>query len=143
MILPIKLSPLIGRSFTYSSKKLRTAGWIPNACNNRALEEIKSSMVKSLNIIQQGNIAIITGVASGLGRAFFEILDKKNMIIVGIDINEHELRKMQINYPRHKFINIDIKNTNKIIEQLDLENSKHKDFIIDFSCRNREMRRIY
>ena len=126
LILPIKLSPLLGRSFTYSSKKLRAAGWIPKGCNNRALAEIKSSMEKSLNIIHHDNIAIITGVASGLGRAFFEILDKKNMTIVGIDINEKELRKMQINYSRHKFINIDIKNTNKIIEKLDLENSKNK-----------------
>jgi short-subunit dehydrogenase len=89
----------------FDSSKIRALGWSPNTDTIKALKEVLFQVAS----VQDG-FHVVTGAASGLGRAFVEQLIQSGRIIVGVDINPEAIDQLRLEYPQQKFICSDVTN---------------------------------
>jgi nucleoside-diphosphate-sugar epimerase len=97
--LPAKITSVISPVMRFDSAKLKALGWKPNF-------EIRSSIndVYISQLAETRETHIVTGVASGLGRAFLEELISDSRQIIGIDRDRSAIADLKRRYPSQIFI---------------------------------------
>lgn len=122
-ILPARLAPTFAPVMNFSNHKLKASGWAPQ-------EDLAESIRSILRVIQgQKNVAVVTGVASGLGRAFLEELDSSGIQIIGVDIDSREIERLRAAYPHQSFIASDVREA-ELFPQI-INQAESKSQIID------------
>jgi len=102
-ILPAKFGTAMSPVMKFDSSKMRAIGWVPKVNVLEAVSEVYMKMQEKLN-----EVHIVTGVASGLGKAFMQEILRKNGRIIGIDRNSIAIDELRDRYPSHFFICADV-----------------------------------
>ncbi len=97
--LPARISTATSPVMRFNSSKLRQLGWDPIQDLGQAIKLIdEDSRISDLGL------HVITGVASGLGRAVMEQIILENGQIIGIDQNRTVIDQLRIKYPKQQFL---------------------------------------
>lgn len=102
---PAKLATTMSPVMKFDSSKIRALGWSPNTDTVKALKEVFLQIAG----VQNG-FHVVTGAASGLGRAFVEQLIQNGCFVVGVDIDPEAIDSLRLEYPQQKFICSDVTN---------------------------------
>ena len=102
-ILPAKIGTAMSPVMNFDSARLRAIGWVPKVDVLEAVSEVHMKMQE-----KPIEIHIVTGVASGLGKAFMEEIIRKKGRIIGIDRDSLAIDELQERYPSHFFICADV-----------------------------------
>ena len=131
---PFKLKALLLPALVSSDSKLEEIGWVKKSNNNeifkKLIEKEKSRQYFDYN---GNNITIITGAASGLGRAFLNNLVKIRREIIIIDNNIKKLREIKNIYPDVEVIFGDLSKPEEI-ENIFNNKLKHKNITELYLC---------
>ena len=100
---PAKLATTMSPVMRFDSSKIRALGWSPNTDTVKALKEV---FLRFAGV--QNGFHVVTGAASGLGRAFVEQLIQSGRFVVGVDINPEAIDNLRLKYPQQKFICSDV-----------------------------------
>lgn len=105
--LPAKISTATSPVMRFNSSKLRGLGWLPLQNLEQTIKIIDSDLNKS-----DWGVQVVTGVASGLGRAVMEQIIEDQGLIIGIDQNCEVIDRLKIKYPNQQFICSDVTDPN-------------------------------
>lgn len=105
--LPAMISSATSPVMRFSSSKLQQLGWHPMQDLGQAIRIIDEDSRNSISGLQ-----VITGVASGLGRAVMEQIIEDNGQIIGIDQNRLVIDQLKVKYPKQHFLCMDTTDPN-------------------------------
>jgi uncharacterized protein len=128
LYLPFKIKALFLPTLVASDKNLQKIGWKLKYNGVDTLKSlVKREKSRSNFNIDPGGQIVITGAASGLGRAFFSYLVKIRKNIILIDKDLEALKKIKNAYPDIKIVGCDL-STPKEIDTL-LNNELSNEYI--------------
>ena len=110
--LPAKLATVMSPVMRFDSSKLRAIGWEPKQNLEAAINKIYYELREPPN-----NLQIVTGVASGLGRAVMEQIIRSNGRVIGIDRNSAIIEELRTRFPNHFFLCADVTDP-KLFDQI-------------------------
>lgn len=100
-VLPFGLKALLLPALVADDRRLRALGWQPSRSGLTALAEVKAREAVRVDADRDpGGQTIVTGAASGLGRAFVERLAPKRQRLLLVDRDAEGLRVLQARYPQ-------------------------------------------
>jgi short-subunit dehydrogenase len=107
--LPFAAKAMLLPALTASDARLRQLGWQPQYSASSALLEVISREAARLDPgIDPGGQTVITGAASGLGRALVECLAPTRQYLLLIDRDRVGLRSIAAKYPNCRSIVVDL-----------------------------------
>jgi len=125
LYLPFKIKALLLPALVASDKNLQKIGWKPKY---NGLDTLKGLVKREKSRLSHkndhGGLTIITGAASGLGRAFFEYLVKYRKQILLIDKDENALDQLKSKHPQIYIISCDLSDMNIVQKLIDEINFK-------------------
>jgi nucleoside-diphosphate-sugar epimerase len=103
MLLPAKITTALSPVMRFDSSKLRASGWVPRTKIEDTLRQIhlRSSVSKR-------KIQVITGVGSGLGRAFLSEIAQSDSTVIGIDRDQAAVDQLKKEFPDDFFMCSDV-----------------------------------
>ena len=97
--LPAKYATALFPVMTFDSSKLRAIGWCPTISTCEAIDDVYTYLKDSSR-----SVHVVTGVASGLGRAVMDELIEAGSQVIGIDNNPTVISELKIQYEKVKFL---------------------------------------
>ena len=107
VFLPAKIATALSPVMTFDSSKLRAIGWTSTMSIEEAIHDV---WVYLRNLSRE--VQVVTGVASGLGRAIMEELVKGGAQVIGVDRNSDVISEMRDQYVDSKFLCADVSDPN-------------------------------
>lgn len=110
--LPAKLATAMSPVMRFDSSKLRAIGWEPRQNIEDAINKVHIELQEPSHELQ-----IVTGVASGLGRAVMEEIILNNGRVIGIDQNSVVIGELKARFSNQTFICADVTDP-KLFDQI-------------------------
>lgn len=108
-LVPFKLKALLLPALTASDAALRSLGWQPRLSGTEALREvIARERARCEPQIDPGGQAVITGAASGLGRALVEQLAPRRANLLLVDRDLEGLERVKAQHPHCRVRAVDL-----------------------------------
>jgi nucleoside-diphosphate-sugar epimerase len=105
--LPAKYATALCPVMTFDSSKLRAIGWSPTISTSEAIDDVYTYLKESSR-----SVNVVTGVASGLGRAVMDELIEAGSQVIGIDNNPAVISELKIQYEKVRFLCADVTEPN-------------------------------
>ena len=102
-IFPAKLGTAMSPVMNFDSARIRAIGWVPKVDVLEAVREVYVKMQE-----KPFEVHIVTGVASGLGKAFMQEIIRNKGLIIGIDRDSLAIDELRNLYPSHFYICADV-----------------------------------
>jgi nucleoside-diphosphate-sugar epimerase len=102
-LLPAKLATVFLPVMAFDNSKIRELGWRASVSTRDALQT-----VPGIYQDRRSEAAVVTGVASGLGKSFMLELIERGATVIGVDINQTALDDLRNAHPEHHFICADV-----------------------------------
>jgi nucleoside-diphosphate-sugar epimerase len=107
VFLPAKFATALSPVMTFDSSKLRAIGWTPTLSSEEAINDVR---VYLQDLSRE--VHVVTGVASGLGRAIMEELVNAGAQVIGVDRNFDVISEMRDQYVDSRFLCADVSDPN-------------------------------
>lgn len=121
-LLPPRIAPVLAPLLTFSNSKLCDTGWEPGKSLSNTISNV--AMAQQDN----GGIAVVTGVGSGLGRSVCMALLESGHNVIGVDYDASAISELQSRFTNQTFICADVR-TPDLFSTLVMEASKRETFI--------------
>lgn len=119
--LPFSIKAMLLPALTASDKRLRELGWTPRYSSQQAMVEVVNrERLRFDSLVDPGGQTVITGAASGLGRALTVLLAPRRRNLLLIDKDRLGLETLSRNYPNCRFLVADL-SKEEDIHRLQLE----------------------
>lgn len=103
MVLPAKIQTAVSPVMGFDSSRLRELGWIPTT----SLSDLCNAISTRLESPSR-DCTVVTGAASGLGRAIAITLVNRGIHVIGVDVNQAGLTALERDHPEAAFLCMDI-----------------------------------
>ncbi|WP_243543942.1 SDR family NAD(P)-dependent oxidoreductase [Pseudodesulfovibrio tunisiensis] len=118
--LPFQLKALFLPALTASDDRLRATGWAPQKTAWEALQGVvERERLRKDPFLDPGGLTVVTGAASGLGRAFAEKLAPLRQSILLVDRDPAGLAEVTAAFPHCRTCTLDLTNEKELEHFLD------------------------